>query len=390
MEKHQIRTHHYIRTFERAIAAYNNREPFSRFLTQFYKANKQMGSSDRRMNSQYCYNYFRIGGALSHLLPVERLAIGEFLCETQSVLISVLKPEWSTKLAYSVTEKIKFIESIYGPFLADIFPDYLSLSATIEKDNFIISHFIQPDLFIRVKKGKLALVMRELRDLGIAFSNSSGQVLALPNGTKLQNIRNLQGLFEVQDWASQQTINQLSIQAGESWWDCCAASGGKSLMLLDREPNIKLLVSDVRLSILRNLDIRFQNAGIDTYYRKKILDLSRPIDHLLQEEFDGILVDAPCSGSGTWGRTPEMLTNFNPSAITTYAELQKKIVSQVVPFLKKGKTLTYITCSVFSKENEEVVQYLTENLPIKLLNSQIILGYQQKADTMFSATFVKL
>src|SRR5690606_31250616 len=165
--------------------------------------------------------------------------------------------------------------------------------------------------------------------------------------------------LEVQDWASQQTINQLTIQAGESRWACCAASGGKSLMLLDREPNIKLLVSDVRLSILRNLDVRFQNAGIRTCYRKKILDLSRPIDHLLQEEFDGILVDAPCSGSGTWGRTPEMLTNFNPIEITKYAELQKVIVSRVVPFLKKGKTLTYITCSVFTQENEEVIQYMT-------------------------------
>ena len=390
MEQHQLRTHNHIRNFERTIQEYNKREPFARFLTQFYKTNRQMGSSDRRMNSRYCYNYFRIGGAFKQLTKVDRLFIGEFLCESDSKLIAVFKPDWASKITQSIVQKIAFIENIYGEFIADIFPAYCAISAAIDKKAFLISHFIQPDLFIRVKKANLAQVMRELRASEIKFENISGEVLALVNGTKLQNIKKLQGLFEVQDWASQQTINQLSLRPGDSWWDCCAASGGKSLLLLDREPNIKLLVSDVRLSILRNLDVRFQNAGIKTNYRKKILDLSQPIDHLLQEKFDGILVDAPCSGSGTWGRTPEMLTNFNPTEITKYTELQKKIVCRVLPFLKKGKTLTYITCSVFAGENEEVLQYMVENLPVKLLSSQVILGYQQKADTMFSATFVRL
>ena len=194
----------------------------------------------------------------------------------------------------------------------------------------------------------------------------------------------------MQDRSSQRSLDGLHVPVGQSWWDCCAASGGKSLLLLDEYPVSELLVSDSRLSILRNLDARFEQAKVSLPYRKKILDLSQPIAHLMQNDaFDGIILDAPCTGSGTWGRTPEMLTQFNPSILTSFNTLQRDIARHVVPYLKSGGTLVYITCSVFLEENEAVADFIEKELGLIPLQQQVIAGYAQRADTMFVAQFKK-
>lgn len=194
----------------------------------------------------------------------------------------------------------------------------------------------------------------------------------LANGSRLQDVRGIKGRYEVQDLSSQETINAFQISGKESWWDACAASGGKSLMLLDMYPQLDLLVSDIRLSILRNLNERFEEAGVKTMaYRQKIIDLTGDVSAILgSEQFDGILLDAPCSGSGTWGRTPEMIQQFSVGKIKHFADLQKKIARNVVPYLKRNGTLIYITCSVFSDENEAVVAYLEKHLALSSRNRE--------------------
>src|SRR5690606_7324437 len=138
--------------------------------------------------------------------------------------------------------------------------------------------------------------------------------------------------------------------AGEHWWDACAGAGGKSLLLLDQSAGVNLLVSDTRRSILRNLDERFDAAGIKSY-RQKIIDLRNDTATVLgDEQFDGIILDAPCTGSGTWGRTPEMLSAFDSQAIGRFAELQRQLATRVIRHLKPGKPLIYITCSVYAEE----------------------------------------
>src|SRR5690606_40316220 len=130
--------------------------------------------------------------------------------------------------------------------------------------------------------------------------------LKLQNGSQLDKIKEIAGRYEVQDLSSQRVIDFLNPQDGESWWDACAASGGKSLLLNELNPTIQLLVSDLRGSILRNLDERFDNAGI-RIYRKKIIDLTKDTTHILgNEKIDGVIVDAACSMSGTLVTLPDM------------------------------------------------------------------------------------
>ena len=349
-----------------------------------------MGSSDRRMNTRYCYNYFRLGGAFSDLSATERLAIAEFLCETESAVVEAFRPEWTAMLEHPVEEKVAIVEELDPDFLQRVFPWTAQLSEAIDTRAFLISHFVQPDLFIRLRRGKEKQVMDALTKADVAFTVLSPQTLALPNGSKLQQVRGIDGLYEVQDLSSQQSLNLVTIRAKQSWWDCCAASGGKSLLLLDQEPDIKLMVSDIRLSILRNLDERFAAAGVRTYYRKKIVDLSDSVQHIMEKEsFDAILLDAPCSGSGTWGRSPDMLCKFTTAEIDRFADLQKKIVRNAVPYLKDNGQLLYITCSVFAAENEEVVAFIEKELGLTLQAKENILGYGNKADSMFAAVFRK-
>lgn len=351
-----------------------------------------MGSSDRRVNTRYCYNYFRLGNAFADLSLMERLVLAEFLCESQSGMVDELKPEWSKQIAQPLSDKIALVQEAWGEFLNQVFPFSSLLSPSIDSTIFAASHFVQPDLYIRVKQGAELDVQNVLAEENISYRALGNNALALPNGSKLQQLRGVDGLFEVQDWSSQQSLDELQIVSGESWWDCCAASGGKSLLLLDRFPDIQLVVSDTRMSILRNLDERFSRAGIHhRSYRKKILDLSQPVDHLMTgEEFDGILVDAPCSGSGTWGRTPELLGQFNEKALSDFSVLQQSIIKNVVPYLRQGGSLLYITCSVFEQENENVARFVEEELGLKLVQQRSITGYTNRADSMFVAQFLNV
>ncbi|MFD2286497.1 hypothetical protein ACFSOV_10295 [Pedobacter petrophilus] len=148
-------------------------------------------------------------------------------------------------------------------------------------------------------------------------------------------------------------------------------------------------MSDLRESILLNLDERFRLAGIKKYHKKE-LDLLKNNDQVLHHyQFDGIILDAPCTGSGTWGRTPEMLTFFSEQKISFFSNMQKYIAQNVIKYLKPGKPLIYITCSAFAEENEEVVNHLTTNLPLELEKMELIKGYKNQADSMFVARLIK-
>ena len=153
-------------------------------------------------------------------------------------------------------------------------------------------------------------------------------------------------------------------------------------MLNDLFPGIQLTVSDIRQTILQNLDSRFRKAGIKAR-RKFIADLSMPVPGINIGLFPFILADVPCSGSGTWSRTPEQLYYFEEAIIEDYSKRQKAIVRQLVYSLVPGGWLVYITCSVFHKENEEVVEVLEKESGLELIYQTLLNGTQKAADSMF-------
>jgi len=380
-----------LKTFQRILGDYPAEMPLSKFLPGFYRQNKQMGSTDRKVASRLIYNYFRLGKALYNIPTEERLLVAEFLCNSQTnSFLQHFKPEWALCTGFDIDEKLKLVKTAYPDFkLTDVFPWSAELSEGIDKQAFLKSFFVQPDLFIRVRKGFEQNVKSVLTKESITFKDEGSGCFSLPNGTRLETLFPQQNFFEVQDLSSQQTAGYFKPEKWDAWWDACAASGGKSLLLHELEPNLKLVVSDIRESILSNLDERFQQVGL-IKYQKKILDLTQNVDpELANYAFDGIILDAPCSGSGTGGRTPEMSSQFEGQKINFFQRLQQNIAANVVKYLKPGKPLIYITCSAFKAENEAAVDFLIKEVGLKLEKQTVLKGYENKADTMFVARLVR-
>lgn len=371
------------------IDRYDGTVPLHHFLKQFFSADKKFGSRDRKAISHACYCYYRLGHAVKALPVKDRLRLGIFLCTEdasgwQTALPHVMHPLMQERLA----AKLEFANSLFSFSVADIFPWADELSAGIDALAFSRSHLVQPDLHLRIRPGKDAVVLSALRNAGILFTECGHDCLALQNSTRLENVLAIDRDVVVQDRSSQRIAEYFPADKPVSRvWDCCAASGGKSILAADRLGEIELTVSDLRASIIANLKHRLAAAGIKRY-RSFVADLSdiQPSAKLPSRQ-DLVICDAPCSGSGTWSRSPEQLYFFDKPRIGYYANLQRKISENVVPAVGDGGYLLYVTCSVFRKENEEMVEQILRYNQMQLQRSGIISGYGEKADTMFAALF---
>lgn len=389
-----MRAEQQLRTFLKVLESFPADRPLNKFLPDFFKRNKKMGSNDRRSASRLIYNYYRLGKAAPSKSIEQRLFLAEFLCtRVDNPFLNHFRPDLNDKILWTLEAKINYASMNEGLILTDVFPYYNHLSQEVDLSAFLQSFFIQPDLFIRVYPPMLSRVLKILEESDVDYHLIGEYTLALPNGTNLNTIfpdHNFPvKLFEVQDLSSQQTARFFKPSPYEYWWDACAASGGKSLLLFSEQPDVKLLVSDIRESVLNNLDERFIAAGLRTY-QKKVIDLTKnPDPEIHHYEFDGIILDAPCTGSGTWGRNPEMISQFEEFKIKSFQNLQLLIAANVIKYLKPGKPLIYITCSVFKEENEEIVSWLQKSHGMKLDGHDLIKGYQNRADTMFVARLLK-
>lgn len=376
---------------------YEGEEPFASFLKKHFSTNKKYGSKDRKQVSQLCFCYFRVGKMNIELRADELILIGLFLCSGESnEILQQLKPGWNEKVSLPLNEKLSLLS--VKDFAENIFPFSGELSDGIDKAEFIFSHLKQPDVFLRLRPGKEENVKEKLKNAGIEFEIISNSCLSLPNSSKADTVIELNKEAVVQDYTSQRVgeflqssiFNLIPIAIGTkiAVWDCCAGSGGKSMMLHDLYTNIDLTVSDIRESILVNLKKRFSEAGIKNY-KNIVTDLTATDSRFPTSDFRLILADVPCSGSGTWGRTPEQLSHFKKEKINEYVSLQKKIVSNVIPHLQPGGYLLYITCSVFKKENEDMSEFIKQNFNLQLIKMEVLRGYDKKADTMFAALLQK-
>jgi 16S rRNA (cytosine967-C5)-methyltransferase len=305
-------------------------------------------------------------------------------------LLEALNPEWNKTVSLEINEKIKTVKQQYELDLAAIFPFKQHLSSAIEFGPFANSFLIQPDIYLRLRPGKEMIVKQKLSAAQIPFQLKNSQAVSVPPATKLDEILALNKEVVIQDLNSQKVLEPLLNEISgkkelKTAWDCCAASGGKSILLFDKLPGIQLTVSDIRGSTLINLKKRFSEAGINSY-KKMVADISdKPLP--LEKKFDLIICDAPCSGSGTWSRTPEQLYFFDEKRIQHYSTLQKRIVTNAVKNLRKGSCFLYITCSVFKKENEEIATFIKEKLMLRQVKAELLKGYDKKADTLYASLF---
>jgi 16S rRNA (cytosine967-C5)-methyltransferase len=394
------RFYSYLNSAENILQRYKGQEPLASFLKKFFAQEKKFGSRDRKQISHLCYCYFRLGKALQDLELAERILVGLFLCsDSSNEILNELKPEWNKKRGLKLEEKFLLVKGQGS--LSEVFPWQEELSDGIDHDRFCKSFFVQPDVYLRLRPRFEKKVKEKLSEADIVFKEIDSTCIAISQGVKIENVVQLDKEAVVQDLNSQ-GVGKLLILAGKPSdrpgsdglpariWDCCAGSGGKSLLAYDLIPNIDLTVSDTRESIIRNLKKRFASAGIKKF-KSFVADLTLANCQLpiTNSAPDLIICDVPCTGSGTWSRTPEQLYFFDEKKIEQYASLQRRIISNVIPHLGSPGYFLYITCSVFKKENEENVDFIKKQFGLELVRSELLKGYDGKADTLFVALFKK-
>ena len=182
----------------------------------------------------------------------------------------------------------------------------------------------------------------------------------------------LPGFFEgkvsVQDAGAQYAAKLLDVNDGMKVLDACSAPGGKAAHLLESH-NIKLVALDKDEKRLKRVQENLQRLKLSATL--VCGDASRPETWWNKEQFQRILADVPCSASGVVRRHPDIKWLRRPSDIEEFARQQEQILTALWPLLASGGKLLYATCSIFARENQQVIAaFLTKH---KDANQAVIL-----------------
>jgi 16S rRNA (cytosine967-C5)-methyltransferase len=313
---------------------------------------RQFGSRDRRLYRELLYT------ALRHLPWVEELTLRSEEEAARAVA-------WLAADTPATHEYREALTAGWPPLPPTVAARARQLGATRELlPAWFRAHcpaaFVSPNLealhtraplWIRLQTDAPDAVLDELTQRGWSWRRSevgpdACEVLTEADLTTIAAYRD--GHFEIQDLGSQLVLASVEIPRGGRWLDACAGAGGKTLQLarlLGPEGHVDAY--DVRAPALAELRRRARRAGC-----ANIRVTSRPPG---QPEYDGVLVDAPCSGSGTWRRAPYLKWCTTPADVATQAARQQELLGRFSRLVRPGGRLIYATCSLSRAENESVV-----------------------------------
>ncbi len=220
----------------------------------------------------------------------------------------------------------------------------------------------RPPLWLRVQGTSVRQLIRELEQEGITaemYSRLRGAVAVRNTRINLFSLAAFRrGGFEVQDLASQTVGHVCAPKAGERWWDACAGAGGKSLHLAQlMQGRGTVIATDIRDYKLNDLRKRARRAGFSNISGKP-WD-GKPVRRK-SATFDGVLVDAPCTCSGTWRRNPDARWTTALADVEELAGIQEQLLKNAASGVRPGGVLVYATCSMFERENSQVVRRFIE------------------------------
>jgi 16S rRNA (cytosine967-C5)-methyltransferase len=248
-----------------------------------------------------------------------------------------------------------------------------------------------PPLWLRAQRQHAASVARALGECtpAPAPANETGFRYRGPKDLfKTEEFH--KGLFEIQDLASQLVGHASAPQPGETWWDACAGEGGKTLHLADLMQNKGLIWASDRST--RRLAHLRKRAGRAEVFNYRAVTWNGGPFLPTKIKFDGILIDAPCSGAGTWRRNPHARWTTTLEDVRELASLQTQLLEYSLPALKPGGRLIYAVCTLTRSETTAVADGFTtahpelEPLPLLGQGPQVtLLPHVWDANGMFIA-----
>ncbi len=314
--------------------------PADRLISAYFKTRRYAGSKDRRAVRDLVYQAIRLCGEVPH--------------DGRSAMLAVATQDENLVPLFdgSAHGPAKIGDGEMAAFIGTA-PEWLEKKLTgsgITGDE-AKALLGRASLDIRVNTLKASREDLELPEEGEALAAPNG--LRFPSGTQVEQWPQYRdGLVEIQDHASQWVCEAMEAQAGETIIDLCAGGGGKTLALAAKLGNAASLVAcDTDKRRLGNLAPRAARAGAQIDHTV-LLNPGEERDALAPwiGKADRVLVDAPCSGSGTWRRSPEGRWRLDRKELTRLTKLQDYVMDLGAELVQPGGTLTFVTCSVLDDE----------------------------------------
>jgi len=324
--------------------------PLDAFLSQYFRTHKAVGSKDRKFIADTVYGIIRWRGLLDQF---EKPASWEtrYRCFQKSLHLNTKDETLSKHIRVSFPKwYYEQIAKTYGEKAGEICLISNECAPTTVRVNSLL---ITRDELLEKWKGKYSVSATQESLLGIRFHKKI-------NFFASEDFK--AGYFEVQDEGSQLISEFIDAKPGEQILDYCCGSGGKTLALA---PSMlekgQIYLHDIREKILESAKKRLRRACVQN---AQILPSTSRQKKTLQGKMDKVLLDVPCSGSGTLRRNPDLKWRFRPENLQNLISVQETIFEESLTFVKTGGMIIYVTCSLFPEENEKQIETFCQKYPV--------------------------
>lgn len=269
------------------------------------------------------------------------------------------------------------LEEVFGPHLMDQMQAFQNEAPVDIRVNTL--KITRDDLKVKLKQEKI---------IADALENSQ-TAMRLKDRQPLTSTKAFrEGLFEVQDLGSQKIAEALQVEPGYSVLDLCAGAGGKTLAIAALMENKgKVVAMDTAQWRLQKARQRLKRAGVCNTECRALDEEGLSWLKRQKGRFDRILIDAPCSGTGTWRRNPEQKWRLTQEEINRLKDIQLSLLHQAASLLKPDGKLVYATCSILKAENEDIIaKFLSENYKYSLVTQERLTPLTNVTDGFFMAT----
>lgn len=333
-------------------------------LTNWARSNRYAGSKDRAAVRDIvfdCLRNFRRYPSISGINSARGMIAGR--CAFLKIDVETVftgegyGPVQLNSEELNLLQKKRNLSAVEKSNVPDWLYSELLLEYGDETDNVCeeLNHRAPIDLRVNLTKCSIEIAQELLEADAILAETVPGVSTALrvtQNPRRVsQSKAYLSGYVELQDAASQMIVNNIELKNGAYVLDYCAGGGGKTLAMASKQSNAKFHAWDVNQSRLQPLKERANRAGA----RVKLLSKSPT------NVYDTVLVDAPCSGSGAWRRNPEGKMRITQNDLDSLVDTQISVLESASLRVKKSGDLIYATCSIFNRENIEIVNKFVQN-----------------------------
>ena len=330
---------------------FKDKIPADSIINAYVRERKYIGSKDRRFITETVWKIIR---------NRRKLVFDAGSNEPRRVLLTYLQDEdfdllcgGEYGLAPLSKEEKEWLkrrnEEVYPAAVEAECPDWLFDKV---KNIHLLKALNEPaSADLRLNKGSRARVIEQLQGEGLYFVPTPYSPIGIRSAERV-NLNNCvaykEGVIEVQDEASQLAAILADVRPEHKIIDYCCGAGGKSLtmaFLMNRQGKIQIHdINRSRLEAVKERAVRLDVKNLEI------------IEEVGDRDYDRFVVDAPCSGTGTWRRSPDAKYRLTPETLKELNKTQAELLEKAFNHIRRGGRVVYITCSILRDENEDIIE----------------------------------